>query len=541
MSYMVKIGIKNYIISGRWYFTLLYVIINLLIYLYRMTSYRSLTEYISSLFEIKPNNTTYTLIYYFFKLCLLNILHILTNYLLKNEISIRVNRIFSDLVKKMVFYKLDFYNKYGKEEFISIWSYLYNIEGSIKNIILNVPKKIIYILYYGYSIYNFSLSALGTIMAINILVLITLHPLSLLKYNYQKERMMMDIQTKNNYSELINNISHIKLSMKEDDEKNRILKSYCEYHDNKKKDDNISYLTITLSEIINDLITFVIYIIGALYVISGSMKPIELLYLAVHTSRFYDEIKSLKDVYDDYVKISPKLQMVMDMLNYNEYETNNNNDTYSDGKIVFDNVSFSYGKNIVLSNKSFIFEQNKINILIGTNGSGKSTIVNLMLKLYDNNSGSILYNGTDIKNIPTHVIRNNISVIHQDALLFDETLLYNITYGVKNSDYDNILRLATDIDFNTFLENNKNMKIGNMGCKLSGGEKKKIQLLNTLLKNSKIIILDEPTNSLDMDTSMWLIDYIKKMVSVFNKTVIIITHDKRLLDIGNNIININQL
>lgn len=532
----------GYLFMENWYTTVAMIIINLINYLYRFITYRGLTEYISSLVEIGGDNILRDLIYFFTKLTVLHIIHIVTSYFLNKSVIDRVKTIFVDLVKKMVYYKLEFFRNENRDRFIQLWDYMYSAEELIRNIILDCPKIFIYLLYYTYTIYTFSSNAVLAVLAVNAIVIYTLHPWSLKQYKYQEERMELDMDTKNKYLEMVNNMEHIKLSGKENDESDRILKSYNSYHDNKGRDSIISYSTSIFSEIINDLIMFIIYIIGYSYVLNGSMKPIELLYLAVHTGNFYNQINSLKETYNTYKKVSPKLDIIFDILNYEKSEqaidciskpvcSNNKQDTI----IEFHDVSFGYDvqKNI-LQNLSFIIKRDKINVIIGPNGSGKSTIINLVLRLYEQSGdkGSIHFNGVNIKSYSLKQLRKKFAVIYQDPSLFNESLWYNLTYGSTNDNL--IFETAYLINFYDYIKNNKSNSIGFMGSNLSGGEKKKVQLINALSKDVDVLVFDEPTNALDVDTTNSLIECIKKM----NKTIIIITHDERMVSIADNIVRL---
>jgi ATP-binding cassette, subfamily B, bacterial MsbA len=543
--------LRNYILTEKWYFTFILVVINLANSLYRFITYRSLTEFISQLIETQPTNSTHILIKLFTKLCLSHLVHIATNYFLRKSITKRVNMIFTDLVSRMVHYDAKFFNHYGREEFLQIWGYLYNVENMIKDIILEAPSITIYLLYYTYTIYNFSSFAVICVLSINILIIASLHPFSKKQYMYHKKRLQLDLTTKNNYMELVNNINHIKLNCKEIDEKNRVLDSYNMYYKNKDADNRISYITNAISAIINDVVKFVIYIIGITYVLNSSMKPIELLYLAVHTGNFYYQLNDLKNIYNNYKRMVPKLTILFDMLEYNCIESDNlikykQLDILNENIIEFDDVTFAYDEKNILVNKTFNFKRNNINLLIGPNGSGKSTIINLLMKLYklNSNNGNIYYNGVDIKELLTSTIRKKITIIYQEASLFNESLWYNIIYGIdkklidKNL-LDKIYELSEHMDFRDFIDKHKERKIGFMGEKLSGGEKKKVQLINALIQNPDIMVFDEPTNALDVDTTKWLISFIKKIKHKYGKTVLIITHDKRMVEIADHVVELD--
>ena len=532
----------SYLFMGNWYITAVVIVINLINYLYRFITYRGLTEYISSLSEVGSDNILWNLVFFFAKLTILHVIHIVTSYFLNRSVVDRVKRIFTDLVEKMVHYKLDFFRNNYRKRFIQLWDYMYNTEELMGNIILECPRIFIYLVYYTYTIYTFSANAILAVLVVNAIVIYTLHPWSVKQYNYQKERMELDMSTKNKYLEMINNMEHIKLSLREEEEGIRILESYNSYHDNKMMDYRINYGTSIFSEIINDMIMLIIYTIGSAYVLNGSMKPIELLYLAVHTGNFYDQINSLKGTYNTYKRVSPKLDIIFDMLEYSKTEysqviKDKEDYTSTDSIIEFKDVSFSYdSKKEIISNLSLNIKRNKINVIIGPNGSGKSTIINLALRLYEQNidQGKIYFNGIDVKEYSLKNLRKKFAVIYQDPSLFDESLWYNLTYGSDNEEV--MLDIVNLLDFSNYVEKNKNKNIGFMGSNLSGGEKKKVQLANALSRDVDVMVFDEPTNALDVETTNSLIKFIKKM----NKTTIIITHDERMVSISDHIIRLSQ-
>ena len=161
----------------------------------------------------------------------------------------------------------------------------------------------------------------------------------------------------------------------------------------------------------------------------------------------------------------------------------------------------------------------------GNIGSGKSTILNLIPRFYDADSGNIKIDDQSVYKTTLLSLRNNISLVSQDTTLFDDTIKNNIIYAKPDASNDEIYKaadLAMCTDFINKLENKFETKIGENGIKLSGGEKQRLSIARAFLKNSKIILLDEATSSLDSETEEKIQKALEKLIS--NKTTIVIAH-----------------
>ena len=200
----------------------------------------------------------------------------------------------------------------------------------------------------------------------------------------------------------------------------------------------------------------------------------------------------------------------------------------NNGSIKFKNVSFNYlsnTENKVLKNINIEINGEKMTALVGHSGSGKSTMLNLIPRIYDPTSGSILIDEEDIKDINLVSLRNQISIVDQNTTLFDDTVLNNIKYAKPTASKEEIIKaseLAMCSDFINNLENGFDTTIGENGVKLSGGEKQRLSIARAFLKDSKIILLDEATSSLDSETEEKIQKAIDKLTS--NKTTVVIAH-----------------
>ena len=200
----------------------------------------------------------------------------------------------------------------------------------------------------------------------------------------------------------------------------------------------------------------------------------------------------------------------------------------NDGSINFSNVNFNYESNLdnrVLKDININIAGNKMTALVGHSGSGKSTLLSLIPRIYDPISGKVEVDGQNIKEVKLSSLRKEISIVDQNTTLFDDTVLNNIKYAKPDASNDEIYKaadMAMCTDFINKLENKFETKIGENGIKLSGGEKQRLSIARAFLKNSKIILLDEATSSLDSETEEKIQKALEKLIS--NKTTIVIAH-----------------
>ena len=204
------------------------------------------------------------------------------------------------------------------------------------------------------------------------------------------------------------------------------------------------------------------------------------------------------------------------------------------GDIEFKNIEFSYSnegenaetkKNVTLKNINLKMIGGKMTSLVGHSGSGKSTILNLIPRIYDADLGEITIDNQSIYKTKIKSLRNNISFVSQDTNLFDDTIKNNIAYAdmdATDEEIYNAAKLSYASEFIDRLENKYETKIGENGIRLSGGEKQRLSIARAILKKSKIILLDEATSSLDAETE----DKIQKAISFLSKdrTTIVIAH-----------------
>ena len=199
-------------------------------------------------------------------------------------------------------------------------------------------------------------------------------------------------------------------------------------------------------------------------------------------------------------------------------------ETFKD-KIEFKNVDFSYGQSKILDKISFTIKKGHSVALVGSSGSGKTTIANLLNGFYNSNSGSISIDGMEISSITRESLYKNISIVTQESILFNDTIMNNIRIGDLDSIDEDIVNAAKEANAHEFiLEQSEkyDTNIGDYGGKLSGGQKQRLTIARAMLKSPSILILDEATSSLDSESEKKIQDAIDKLM--VDKTSLIIAH-----------------
>jgi ATP-binding cassette subfamily B protein len=198
----------------------------------------------------------------------------------------------------------------------------------------------------------------------------------------------------------------------------------------------------------------------------------------------------------------------------------------SGGALVFDDVYFAYdAERQILNGVSFDIKPGHTLAVVGPSGAGKSTIARLLYRFYDITSGRITIDGQDVRDVSQSSLRSSIGIVPQDTVLFNDTIGYNIAYGREGANQAEIEEAARGASIHGFIDSLPDQyaaKVGERGLKLSGGEKQRVAIARTLLKNPPVLILDEATSALDSRTE-WGIQATLERISE-RRTTIIIAH-----------------
>lgn len=212
------------------------------------------------------------------------------------------------------------------------------------------------------------------------------------------------------------------------------------------------------------------------------------------------------------------------------------------GDIKFNKVSFSYNNNRkILKSVSLDIPSGKKVAIVGPSGAGKSTVGRLLFRFYDSTEGNILIDNQDIVRCTQNSLRNNIAVVPQDTVLFNESIYFNIKYANNNANKDDVIKAASVANIHHFIDSlpdKYDTLVGERGLKLSGGEKQRVAIARAVLKNPKIILFDEATSSLDSESENKIL-YSMKEISK-NITSLIIAHRLSTIKDADNIYVLNE-
>jgi len=342
------------------------------------------------------------------------------------------------------------------------------------------------------------------------------------------ERIRETIETLNsNLSNSISGILNVKSFTRESKELERIESSSNEVR-------SANYHAIKLSAAFIPIIRVAILfgftatlLIGGFLALDGEIKVATYSVLLFITQRLLWPLTELGDTFDLYQRAMASFNRIFSLKNESS-EIGNGDKEFNklENKIELNDVSFSYVDNFnVLNNVDLTINAGQTTAIVGSTGSGKSTLIKLLLRLYEINNGSISYDSNDLKDIELSSLREKIGLVSQDVFLFEGTVIDNIAYGDLNASESEVWNAAQKSEADEFINNlpqKEKTIVGERGQKLSGGQRQRISIARAILKNPEILILDEATSSVDNETEAAIqrsLDILKK-----DRTVIVIAH-----------------
>ena len=341
--------------------------------------------------------------------------------------------------------------------------------------------------------------------------------------------------------ELFKNHKLIKIFQKENYEKHRADEKLSQLKDKNKK---IFIVFTRISPIMETLTGFIIAVLifySSKLVAKNELDINNFFSFLAAMMLAYQPIRGLSNltmVFKQGLSAASRILPIIDKQNEIQDHDQAKDIFLNNGEIKFENVNFYYEKDEenVLNNINLIFEGGKMTSLVGHSGSGKSTILNLIPRFYDVQSGNITIDNQSIYKTKIKSLRNIISLVSQETTLFDDTIKNNIKYSVNDASDEDVIEAARKSYCEEFINNLPNKYetiIGENGVRLSGGEKQRISIARAMMKKSPIILLDEATSSLDAETESKIQNALKILTE--NKTTIVIAHRLSTILNSNNI------
>ncbi|MGN6711468.1 ABC transporter ATP-binding protein [Anaerocolumna jejuensis] len=481
------------------------------------------------------NKNLSKLLFYFISMIVLSVLHLVFNYIIQMKYS-GISRDYNVKTKEDVLNKLKQMSGKDIEQLKSgkLINILEEDVESISNIVTNTL----------FSLINDSVTALFSLLYLMIMAPWILFPLILIQgvlflYSHRLSKRisllneqyftLRDSQT-SNIQEHIVNIGYLLQS----NLYGFFLKRFIY---DEKKVNNIMYDVdknmnkSNFSQGILNVITFILtWGVGGILTISGKLTLGEIYAIEMYCGRFTSPINRIISNYLQFKKMLIQIKRVYSLL-YCTLENNNNNATLActdTGDIEFKNIDFSYNSQKILKNLSFMIHENKVNVIMGKSGQGKTTIIKLLTRYYGLDKGDIIIHNNCISKYYIESLRDQISIVSQDIAIFNATIYENLVLNnsVEQEEVFSVCKLTGIYNEIMDMEKQFDTIITEFGRNLSGGQRQRIGITRALLRKTKIIVFDEPTSGLD--------EYNKRMISKLiyslkNTTILLITHDKQII------------
>ena len=281
-------------------------------------------------------------------------------------------------------------------------------------------------------------------------------------------------------------------------------------------------------------------LVGSVLLCSGKLDVLTFLMFILVVSRIYEPMQGTLMNLAAVIAQDVNVERMNEITDYPVQKGSDELDVKS-YDIEFSNVSFSYDKNEkVLCDISFTAKQGEVTALIGPSGGGKSTVSKLAARFWDVDGGSIRLGGKDISQVDPEKLLSAYSIVFQDVILFDNTIMENIRIGRKGATDEEVMQAAREAQCDEFisrLPDGYQTVIGENGSVLSGGERQRISIARALLKDAPVVLLDEATASLDAENETYIQEAISRLIK--NKTVIIIAHRMRTVSGADKIVVID--
>ena len=342
--------------------------------------------------------------------------------------------------------------------------------------------------------------------------------------NLYKKQQMSEGKIGSYVKEKINNYSYIKVNFIEDKIISKFLKLSLDYSSNNRKAVFYSSLANPTSRFLNGVVLVIVCFIGVRYAIEGVITVGTFQVFISYATQFIKPFNELSNVSGELANCLASIDRILEIFNLSKEEVDGIHLERTSGKLEFCNVDFSYSKkNKLIEDLSCLFESKKRVAIVGTTGSGKTTLINLLLRFYDVDDGSIKIDNIDIKDLSLYSYHERIGVVLQENYLFSGSVLDNIKYGYNEASMEEVIsacKAANCHDFIVNLPDGYDTMLDNIS--LSSGQKQLICIARVILNNPSILILDEATSDIDTLTEVKVQSALENLMK--DRSSIVIAH-----------------
>ena len=385
--------------------------------------------------------------------------------------------------------------------------------------------------------------ALITFVTITIYIILTF-TITQWRIQFRKDMNTADNDASTKMIDSLLNFETVKYFNNEDHEFSRLDESLAKYENAANKNRmSLSLLNVSQTFVIMIGITIML-VLSVFGIKNGTISVGGFVVINAYMLQLYQPLNFLGTIYREIRQSLIDMENMFNLLNEknNVKDAGKNNIENKNSEIIFKNISFGYHPDrLIIKNLSFKLTKGKSLAIVGPTGAGKSTISKLLFRFYDPLSGEIIINNTNIKEYKQLDLRTIIGIVPQDTVLFNDTIYYNISYGNPKASREEIINAAKIAGIHNFIESipeKYNTIVGERGLKLSGGEKQRVAIARTVLKNPSVYFFDEATSALDSSTEKEIIKNLEKISE--NKTTLIIAHRLSTVSKADNIIVIDQ-
>ncbi len=436
-----------------------------------------------------------------------------------------VMRLRNEMLEKILYFDMQYINSIRSGELISrINGDIMRVRYIVSEMLPELSREVVTILgLVGYVIYQNPLLAFYTL----VILPVTFYPLSILAKKMKstsKDSQEKSADLVSKLSELFNSIEIIKANSTEKVE----LESF------KKENRSLFFITMRGTKIFNfvspmmetysSLSIALVIIFGGRAVIDGDMSVGSFFAFLTAVGLLFDPIKKVSAIFNKMQDGVSATERIIQLLSVERKIIDGDIQVEKIERLEFKGVSFSFGDKKIVENINFQIHRGESIALVGDSGGGKSTLLNLLLRFYDRESGTITINSHKIEDLKLESFRREIATVSQRVYIFNDSILNNVAYGDK-VDRDRVieaLKIAEALDFVEKMDRGVDTELQEFGANLSGGQRQRIALARAIYRNSSILILDEATSALDNRVEMKILENLKQHIK--DKIVITVAH-----------------